>query len=57
MEAVVTSLRIALSVTTPISSKRAPAAILNCASTRSTPVTCSVTVCSTWMRGLHSMKK
>ena len=21
------------------------------------PVTCSVTVCSTWMRGLHSMKK
>ena len=29
----------------------------NWASTRSMPVTCSVTVCSTWMRGLHSMKK
>ena len=35
----------------------APAAMRNWASTRSTPVTCSVTVCSTWMRGLHSMKK
>ena len=35
----------------------APAAMRNWASTRSMPVTCSVTVCSTWMRGLHSMKK
>jgi hypothetical protein len=27
-----------------------------CAFTKSTPVTASVTVCSTWMRGLTSMK-
>ena len=41
----------------PASASDAPAAMRNCASTRSKPVTCSVTVCSTWMRGLHSMKK
>ena len=29
----------------------------NWASTRSMPVTCSVTVCSTWIRALHSIKK
>ena len=34
----------------------APAAIWICACTRSTPVTSSVTVCSTWMRGFISMK-
>ena len=36
---------------------RAPSARRICAFTRSTPVTISVTVCSTWMRGLTSMKK
>ena len=41
----------------PRESRVAPAATWNCASTRSKPVTCSVTVCSTWMRALHSMKK
>ena len=39
------------------SASDSPAAMRNWASTRSMPVTCSVTVCSTWMRGLHSMKK
>ncbi len=33
-----------------------PEAIRNCAWTRSTSVTSSVTVCSTWMRGFISMK-
>ena len=34
----------------------APPAMRICALTRSMPVTASVTVCSTWMRGLTSMK-
>ena len=34
----------------------APSAMRIWARTRSTPVTCSVTVCSTWMRGFTSMK-
>jgi hypothetical protein len=33
-----------------------PAAMRNCAFTRSTPVTISVTQCSTWMRVFISMK-
>ena len=41
----------------PRSASVAPPAMRNWASTRSTPVTCSVTVCSTWMRGLHSMNE
>jgi len=43
---------------TPLSTVpiRAPAAIRICALTKSIPVTHSVTVCSTWMRGLTSMK-
>jgi hypothetical protein len=35
---------------------RAPSVTRICALTMSTPVTTSVTVCSTWMRGLTSMK-
>ena len=35
---------------------RAPPAMRICALTRSMPVAHSVTVCSTWMRGLTSMK-
>jgi hypothetical protein len=35
---------------------RAPSVMRICALTMSMPVTCSVTVCSTWMRGLTSMK-
>ena len=34
----------------------APDAIRSCACTRSTSVTSSVTVCSTWIRGFISMK-
>jgi hypothetical protein len=34
-----------------------PAAIRSCSATRSTPVTSSVTGCSTWMRVFISMKK
>ena len=37
--------------------ERLTAAMRICACTKSTPVTSSVTVCSTWMRGLASMKK
>jgi len=40
----------------PISSKVAPPAMRICACGMSMPVTCSVTVCSTWMRGFTSMK-
>jgi hypothetical protein len=39
-----------------MSASSAPPAIIICAWTRSIPVTSSVTVCSTWMRGLTSMK-
>jgi hypothetical protein len=38
------------------SGRVAPAAMRSCAMTRSRSVTCSVTVCSTWMRGFISMK-
>ena len=40
----------------PRSARVAPAAISICDCTRSTAVTSSVTVCSTWMRGFISMK-
>ena len=40
----------------PRSASVSPAAIRNCEPTRSTSVTSSVTVCSTWMRGFISMK-
>ena len=39
----------------PSSSSVSPAAIRSWLPTRSTPVTSSVTVCSTWMRGFISM--
>jgi hypothetical protein len=39
-----------------IASSRSPAAMRNCAFTRSTPVIASVTGCSTWMRVFISMK-
>mmetsp|Transcript_77305 Transcript_77305/g.230301 ORF Transcript_77305/g.230301 Transcript_77305/m.230301 type:complete len:398 (-) Transcript_77305:513-1706(-) len=39
-----------------ISSKRKPAATRSCVWTRSTPVTSSVMVCSTWIRGFISRK-
>jgi hypothetical protein len=35
---------------------RAPSVMRICALTMSMPVTSSVTVCSTWMRGFTSMK-
>ena len=38
------------------SARVAPAAMSICDCTRSTAVTSSVTVCSTWMRGFISMK-
>ncbi len=43
---------------TPLASSPifAPSAMRICAFTRSMPVTASVTVCSTWMRGFTSMK-
>ena len=40
----------------PRSASVSPAAIRICDCTRSTSVTSSVTVCSTWMRGFISMK-
>ncbi len=40
----------------PRSSRVSPEAMRICAETRSTSVTSSVTVCSTWMRGFISMK-
>ena len=40
----------------PSSGRVAPEAIRSWALTRSTSVTSSVTVCSTWMRGFISMK-
>ena len=40
----------------PISSRVAPPAMRICDCTRSMPVTSSVTVCSTWMRGFTSRK-
>ena len=40
----------------PSSASVSPEAMRNCACTRSIPVTSSVTVCSTWMRGFISMK-
>ncbi len=40
----------------PSDSSDSPDAMRNCDDTRSTSVISSVTVCSTWMRGLHSMK-
>ena len=39
-----------------MASSRSPAAMRNCALTRSTPVMASVTGCSTWMRVFISMK-
>jgi hypothetical protein len=44
------------SCVSPRSASDSPAATRSWAPTRSTPVTSSVTVCSTWMRGFISMK-
>ena len=41
--------------TRPMAAKSSPAAIRSWARTRSIPVTSSVTVCSTWIRGFISM--
>ena len=40
----------------PMSARVAPPAMRICDCTRSIPVTSSVTVCSTWMRGFTSRK-
>ena len=45
-----------LSCESPRSARVSPEAIRSCACTRSTSVTSSVTVCSTWIRGFISMK-
>jgi len=45
-----------IGTTPPSTPIGAPWVMAICALTRSMPVTCSVTVCSTWMRGLTSMK-
>jgi hypothetical protein len=44
------------SCTRPRSCSVLPPAMSSCEATMSTPVTSSVTVCSTWMRGFISMK-
>ncbi len=45
-----------VSCESPRSARLSPAAIRICDCTRSTSVTSSVTVCSTWIRGFISMK-
>ena len=47
--------RLMLSWASPRSGRVAPEAISSCDSTRSTSVTSSVTVCSTWILGFISM--